>query len=85
MSMDEREKLKMELELELQWVKYRQEMLDIMGDKLLQMKEMVEKVKLGNLTSGEVEALNSKLNILASQVKAIDEESREIGEEKNIF
>ena len=74
--MDEREELKQELELELQWVQYRQKMLDIMEEKLLQMREIAEQVKEGNLTTGEMVALNVKLNNLVAQVKAIDSESR---------
>ena len=38
--MDEKEELKHELEQELQWVKYRQKMLDIIKEKLLQMKQI---------------------------------------------
>lgn len=74
--MDEREEIKMRLEQELQWVKYRQNMLDIMDDKLLQMKEIAEKVKWGNFTSEQLQTISNKLSNLAVQVKAIDEESR---------
>ena len=74
--MDEREELKIELEQELQWVKYRQNMLDIMEAKLLQMREIAEQSKLANLTSGELGALTAKLNNLATQVRALDGESR---------
>lgn len=82
--MDEREELKMELEQELQWVKYRQNMLDIMDDKLLKMREIAEKAKLGNLTSEELGVLADKLNNLAIQVRALDGESRKI-EDGNIL
>jgi len=74
--MDEREELKQELEQELRWVQYRQKMLDIMEEKLFKMREIAGKIKAGNLTKGEIEALNSKLNNLEAQVKAIDSESR---------
>lgn len=74
--MDEREELKQELKQELQWVKYRQKMLDIMEEKLLQMREIAEQVKEKNLTTAEIEVLNIKLNNLVVQVKAIDSESR---------
>ena len=80
--MDEREELKQELEQELQLVKYRQKMLDIMEEKLLQMRELAGKVKEENLTKGEIEALNSELNNLAAQFKAIDGESRRTEEGK---
>jgi hypothetical protein len=43
MKMDEKEKLKHELEQELQWVQYRKKMLDIIEEKLLQMKQLAER------------------------------------------
>ena len=55
---------------------YRQKMLDIMEEKLLQMKQLAEQAKQGNLTAGEIEALNDIINNLAAQVKGIDSESR---------
>ena len=73
--MNEKEELKQELEQELQWVKYRQQMLDIMEDKLLQMRQLAEQTKQGNLTEREMEEINMKLNNLATQVKALDGES----------
>ncbi|MVX62326.1 hypothetical protein GKZ28_01250 [Clostridium chromiireducens] len=76
--MDEREELKQEL----QWMKYRMNMLDIMEKKLLQMKELAEQVKNNNLTEKEYEVLNLRLNDLAAQVRALDEESRKAGNEK---
>ena len=80
--MDEKEELKQELEQELQWVQYRTKMLDIMEEKLLQMRQLSEQAKQGNLTKGELEALNVRLNDLAMQVRAIDSESRRIEDGK---
>ncbi|AJH01324.1 hypothetical protein LF65_04795 [Clostridium beijerinckii] len=74
--MDEREELKKELEKELQWIKYRQRILNIIDQKLLQMRLLTEKAKQGNLTIGEMEAINVRLNDLATQVRALDSESR---------
>ncbi|GEP64575.1 hypothetical protein CBE01nite_23430 [Clostridium beijerinckii] len=74
--MDEREELKKELEQELQWIIYRQRLLDIMEQKLLQMKKLTEKAKYDNLIEKELELINVKLNDLAMQVKALDSESR---------
>lgn len=74
--MNEKEELRKELEKELQWVQYRQKMLDIIEKKLLQMKQLAERAKQANCTSEELEELNAKLNDLASQVRAIDSESR---------
>ncbi|MBY6931394.1 hypothetical protein FDC70_06010 [Clostridium botulinum] len=60
------------------WVKYRQRMLYIMEEKLLQMKQLAEKAKEENISSDELEELNTKLNNLAKQVKGLDGESRRI-------
>ncbi len=74
--MDERKELKQELEQELQWTQYRMNMLDIMEEKLLQMKQLAKQAEQESLTPEEIEALNSKLNDLAIQVRALDGESR---------
>lgn len=80
--LDVREELKQELEQELQWVQYRQKMLDIMEDKLLQMREIAEQAKQSNLNPLEIEGLNVKMSNLAEQVNALDRESRRIEDEK---
>ena len=79
--MDEKEELKQELEQKLQWVKYRQMMLDIIEAKLLEMREIAYQAKEENFSAVEIEALNAKINNLAAQVNALDEESRNIGNE----
>lgn len=80
--MDEKEELKHELEQELQWVQYRQKMLNIIEEKLLEMRKIAEEVKQYNHASEELEELNAKLNNLAVQVRALDGESRLIEDEK---
>lgn len=70
--MDEREYVKQELEKELQWVRYRQKMLDSIEEKLLQMKKLAEKAIEANLNHEELKNINSKLNNLAAQVNALD-------------
>ena len=74
--MDDKEQLKQELQEELQWVKYRQKMLDIIEDKLLEMREIAEQAKQSYITSAQQKALNARINNLAAQVRAIDSESR---------
>jgi hypothetical protein len=51
-------------------------MLDIIEEKLLQMKLLAEQAKQDNLTARELEALNARINDLAAQVRALDTESR---------
>ncbi|MVX67369.1 hypothetical protein GKZ28_27495 [Clostridium chromiireducens] len=80
--MDEREELKHELEQELRWVQYRIMILDLIDEKLLQMKLLAEKAKNDNLTKEELKALNTRINDLAMQVKALDGESRRIEDNK---
>ena len=57
-------------------------MLDIIDEKLLQMKRLAEQAKQDNFTAGEIETLNDSLNNLATQVKALDGESRRIEDGK---
>ncbi|MCB2308793.1 hypothetical protein LGL08_19835 [Clostridium estertheticum] len=67
---------KEELKMELNRVIYRHNMLGIMEVKLLQMREIAKQVKEEKLSAVEIEALNARLNNLAVQVNALDEESR---------
>ena len=76
--MDEKDELRQQLQQELQWVKYRQNMLDIMEEKLLEMREIAVQAKEENLSEVEIEALNARINNLATQVNAIDSESRKL-------
>lgn len=80
--MDEREEIRQELQQELQWVKYRQEMLEIIEKKLLYMKELAEQANHKSFNEREIEVLNSRLNDLVAQVKALDSESRKAEDEK---
>lgn len=80
--MDEREELIQQLKAELQWVKYRARMLDIIEEKLLKMRRMEEIAMAGNLSSDEAQAINSEIKDLEEQVKALDSESRRREDEK---
>ena len=74
--MDEREELKQELKSELQWVKYRMRMLDIIEEKLVKMRNLAEVARVGNISAYETESINAEINNLAQQARALDEESR---------
>jgi len=78
--MNEREELEKKLKEELQWIKYRQRMLDVIEEKLIEMKNIAEQAKEKSLTEIELRKLNIELNNLSEQVKAIDSESRIISE-----
>lgn len=75
-NMNEKEELIQQLQEELKWVKYRIRMLDIIEEKLLQMRAMAETAKENNLSVKEIEAINDEIHSLEEQVKAIDSESR---------
>jgi len=74
--MKKNDEIKMKLEEELKWVIYRQKMLDIIEEKLLKMKELATKAKDDNITSEELKNIQMNIDKLATQIKALDEESR---------
>lgn len=76
MFMDKSEKLKLMLHEELQWIQYRQKMLNIIEKKLIKMKEFVVQAQQNNISKKEIQELNYSINNLAQQVRALDEESR---------
>ncbi|ALU37440.1 hypothetical protein CLAU_3013 [Clostridium autoethanogenum DSM 10061] len=82
MVMNQKEQLRQELEEKLQWVKYRQQMLDIMEKKLLKMRKIAEQAKQDNIDEKYLKVLNDKINDLAAQVRALDGESRKAEDEK---
>jgi hypothetical protein len=57
-------------------------MLNIIEEKLLQMRRLSEQAKVGNLSSKELEVLNGSLKNLPEQVRAIDSESRRTADAK---
>ncbi|WP_333859547.1 hypothetical protein [Clostridium sp.] len=74
--MDKSEKLKLMLHEELQWIQYRQKMLNVIEKKLIKMKEFVVQAQQNNISKKEIQELNYSINNLAQQVRALDEESR---------
>lgn len=70
----EKEEVLQQLQAELEWVKYRIWMLDIMNIKLRYMKAMAER-SLNNISSEERMKLNKAIKYIEVQVNALDEES----------
>lgn len=68
--------LKQKLEQELQWIKYRIKMLDLMESKMVKMKKLAEYIKDNELKEEKIDEINIKFKNLESQVNALDEESR---------
>lgn len=79
--MNENQELKQKLQEELNWVKYRHNMLGIIEVKLLQMREIAEQAKEEILSDVEIEVLNARINNLVAQVNALYEESKYIENE----
>ena len=71
--MDDKE----ELIKELQWVKYRIRMLELIEEKLLLMRNLVEIARDNELNENEVRKINEKIEKLIRDINALDEESRE--------
>lgn len=72
--MNEKEILKEELE----WVKYRIKMLDIIEKKLVEMKILAENAKNNYLSDEEKNNINYKIQLLYTEIKSLDEESSKI-------
>ncbi|AJA47856.1 hypothetical protein CPAST_c17860 [Clostridium pasteurianum DSM 525 = ATCC 6013] len=66
------------LEQELIEVKYRIQVLDVIENKLFQMKAIAEYVRDNDLSGEEMLGLNIKIGILRDDVIALEEECREI-------
>ncbi|OCA96798.1 hypothetical protein [Clostridium beijerinckii] len=64
-----------ELKQELLWMQYRQKMLGIIEDKLVEMRKVAEIAKNNKFTKEELVEMNSKLNDLAMQIRALNAES----------
>jgi len=74
---------KREMDQELQWVKYRIKMLDLMDIKLQRMKELAQKAEICNFDENEVMELNKQIQTLASHVRALDQESKRSEDTQN--
>lgn len=69
------QEIKEELEKELNQVNIRLEILDMIEDRLIQMKELAERVINGHLTDEEMEKLNKQVQDLKSQVSLLNSEA----------
>lgn len=67
-----------ELIQQLNWVKYRLRMLDLIEEKLLKMKALACLVKDKEMDKEEIENINLEIQRLAKEVNGLDEESRVI-------
>ncbi len=70
--------LKKELEEQLKKVIRRLQILDMIEEKLLQMKELAQRVIDEELTDNEIQGINLKVKSLEEQVRLLNSESTEL-------
>lgn len=79
--MNEREELEKQLKAELQWVKYRMSMLDIIEVKLVEIRGLEEiLIAFDKCNLEEVKVISAEIKKLGEQIKAIDSESKTMGD-----
>lgn len=76
--MTEKEHVKQELEEQLRKVKQRLQMLDMIEEKLLQMKELAQRVVDNDLCEEEIEEINFQVKNLEEQVRLLDRQSTQL-------
>jgi hypothetical protein len=74
--MDKKDELHIQQQQEMKWARERQIMLNVKETKLLQMRSIAEQGKQLGVTPLQLRNLKHKLDNLASQISAIDSESR---------
>jgi hypothetical protein len=82
--MDKKEELHKQLQLEIKWAKEKQILLNLKELKLLQMREIAEQGKQAVVTPLQLRNLNHRLDKLATQVSAIDSDSRRTRDGKKL-
>ncbi len=76
--MTEQELVKKQLEEQLEKVKQRLQMLDMIEEKLFQMKELAQRVIDEDLTDEEIQEINKQVQNLGEQVKLLDSEATQL-------
>ncbi|NMA68000.1 MAG: hypothetical protein GX958_01085 [Desulfitobacterium sp.] len=73
--MTEQEQVKEQLQEQLEKVKQRLQILDMIEEKLFQMKELAQRVIDEDLTDVEIQEINHEVKNLGEQVKLLDREA----------
>ena len=73
--MTEQAYVKKELEAQLEKVKQRLQILDMIEERLLQMRELAQKVVDEELTEEELQKINQQVKYMEEQVRLLDSES----------
>ncbi|SHI62303.1 hypothetical protein SAMN02745975_00267 [Geosporobacter subterraneus DSM 17957] len=70
--------IKKELEEQLERVKQRLQILDMIEEKLFQMRELAQRVVDEDLTDEEIQKINKQVKYLEEQVRLLDSESTQL-------
>lgn len=76
--MTEQNQVKRQIEDQLKKVNFRLEILDMIGDKLLSMKKLAQRVVEEDLTEKEIGDINNQVQDLVEQVNLLDSEATEL-------
>lgn len=76
--MTEQGQVKKQLEDQLEKVKQRLQILDMIEEKLFQMKELAQRVIDEDLSDKEIEDINHEVQSLGQQVKLLDREATQL-------
>ena len=60
----------------LEWVKYRLDRLDLIENKLTEMRQLAEYARDKKLSSKQIKAINEKMHKFQEEVTIIDEQSK---------
>jgi hypothetical protein len=76
--MTEQEQVKEQLQEQLEKVKQRLQILDMIEEKLFQMKELAQRVIDEDLSDNEIQDINNEVQNLGQQVKLLDREATQL-------
>ena len=76
--MTQQEQVKKQLQEQLEKVRRRLQILDMIEEKLFQMKELAQRVIDENLSDKEIQDINNEVQNLGQQVKLLDSEATQL-------
>ena len=76
--MENQDQAKEEIEQELEKVKYRIQIVDLIEEKLFEMRALAQRVVDEELTDEEVESINQRVQSLDQEIKLLNSESNGI-------
>lgn len=76
--MTQQEQVKEQLQEQLEKVKQRLQILDMIEEKLFQMKELAQRLIDEDLSDNEIQDINNEVQNLGQQVKLLDSEATQL-------